>query len=69
MDIKKKLTCTLSENDVKEIVAAYFAEEGYRVTKDDVVLLVENKWFGYGMDECQAPAFKECVVTIKGDLK
>lgn len=67
MKFNKKLTITLSETDVKEIVADYLVQHGFKVTTDDVQLIVENRYYGYGMGEYQAPCFKECSVTVKGD--
>lgn len=67
MSINKKLTISLSEDDVKEIVAAYLVQEGFKVTKKDVSLIVTNEWRGYGMGEYQAACFKECSVTVKGE--
>lgn len=67
MKFNKKLTITLSETDVKEIVADYLVAHGFKVTTDDVKLVVENRWHGYGQGEYQSPCFKECSVTVKGD--
>ena len=67
MDINKKITITLSEDDVKEIIAGYLASRGYRVVPESVKLVVENKWVGYGMSEYPKPYFKECTATMKGE--
>ena len=67
MDIEKKITITLTENDVKEIVAEYLTKKGYRVTPENVKLNVSNKWEGYGMSEHQVPYFKECTAVVKGE--
>lgn len=67
MQIKKKLTISLTESDVKEIIADYVVQQGFKVTKDDVNLVVANEWKGYGMGEYQAPVFKECTVNVKGE--
>ena len=67
MNFKKKLTITLTEDDVKAIVADYLVQEGFKVTTDDVKLLVGTEWRGYGMGEYQTACFKECVVTVKGE--
>lgn len=66
MDIEKKITITLSENDVKEIVAEYLTNKGYKVTPENVNLIVSNMWVGYGMSEHQQPYFKECTAVVKG---
>lgn len=65
MNIENKITITLTETDVKEIVAEYLTEKGYKVTPANVTLSVGNKWEGYGMDEYQVPYFKECVAVVK----
>lgn len=67
MNITKKLTISLNETDVKEIVAAYLVREGFKVTAKDVELVVANEWRGYGMGEHQIAVFKECKATIKGE--
>ena len=64
MKIVKSITITLSENDVKTIVAEHLKNEGYSVDVDKVILSVGNKWVGYGMDEHQVPYFKECTVSL-----
>lgn len=66
MNIENKITITLTENDLKEIVAEYLTEKGYKVTTDNVTLSVGNKWVGFGMDEHQVTFFKECVAVVKG---
>ena len=67
MQIKKKLTISLTESDVKEIIADYVIQQGFKATKDDVNLVVGNEWHGYGMGEYQSPVFKECTVNVKGE--
>lgn len=67
MNFKKKLTISLSENDVKEIVADYLVAQGFKVTTDDVKLVVGNEWRGYGPCEYKTTYFKECTVTVKGE--
>lgn len=67
MKFNKKLTVTLTETDVKEIVADYMVAHGFKVTTDDVKLVVENRYYGYGLGEYQSPCFKECTVTVKGE--
>ena len=64
MNIEKKVNITLSEADVKEIVAEYLTDMGYQVTPDKVELVVSNKWVGYGRDEHQVPYFKECTAKV-----
>ena len=67
MDINKKITITLSENDVKEIVAEYLTSNGYRVDSDDVSLNVIRTTVGYGMAEHEVVRFKDCTAVVKGD--
>lgn len=67
MDVEKKITITLSENDVKEIVSKYLTNSGYDVPPENVKLVVSNKWVGYGMSEHQQPYFKECTAVVRGD--
>lgn len=51
MDIKKNITITLSEEDVKEIISDYLNRNGYVVKKDNVTLSVGSRIEGYGMGE------------------
>lgn len=44
MEIKKNLTINLNEEDVKNIIADYLKKEGYKVSVDDVKLLVNKKY-------------------------
>lgn len=67
MKFNKKLTITLTEQDVKEIVADYIVSQGFKVTPEDVELIVSTESRGYGMGEYQTTVFKECSVTVKGD--
>lgn len=67
MNIKKKLTISLSEQDVKEIVADYVTKQGFKASKADVELVVTTEWQGYGMGEYQIAVFKECTVDVKGE--
>ena len=65
MNIENKITITLTERDVKEIVAEYLTGKGYKVPADNVTLSVGIDWVGYGMDEHQVARFKECVAVVK----
>ena len=67
MNIEKKITITLSEIDVKGIVADYLKKEGFKVSPNDVTLSVGIDWVGYGMDERQVAHFKECTAVVKGE--
>ena len=67
MDISKKVTITLSENDVKEIVAEYLTHKGYRVDPDNVTLNVGTTTRGYGMGEYETTYFKDCTAVVKGE--
>lgn len=67
MTVEKKITISLAEKDVKEIVVDYLAKEGYKVNLADVALVVENRWTGYGRDERQVPYFKECTAVVRGE--
>lgn len=44
MEIKKNLTINLTEEDVKNIIADHLKKEGYKVSVNDVKLLVNKKW-------------------------
>ena len=67
MNIKKKLTITLSADDVKNIVADYLTKEGYSVTPENVTLSIGSEWAGFGRDEHQIYYFKECTAVMEGE--
>ena len=64
MNIEKKITISLSEDDVKNIVADYLVKEGYKVTSKDVNLSVKTKLEGYGLAEHQVTYFDGCTATV-----
>lgn len=65
MNIESKITITLTENDVKEIVAEYLTKKGYKVVPANVTLSVGSEWVGYGMDEHMEARFKNCIAVVK----
>ena len=65
MNIEEKITITLSENDVKEIVSEYLTKKGYVVSAGNVSIEVGYEWIGYGRDEHSVPRFKKCTATVK----
>lgn len=67
MDIHKKITITLSADDVKEIIAKYLTESGYNVEPKDVMFHVCNETKGYGRGEYTVPCFQNCTAVVKGD--
>lgn len=67
MKFNKKMTISLTESDVKEIVSDYMVAHGFKVTTEDVKMVVANEYRGYGTGEYQVACFKECSVTVKGD--
>ena len=70
MNIENKITVTIAENELKEIVAEYLTEHGsFKFEPENVKIHVGLDWVGYGMDEHQEARFKECTVETKGVLK
>lgn len=67
MNIHEKLSITLSERDVKEIVADYLTHKGYRVTTDDISFHIGRGYEGYGPMEYEVLVFKKCVAVVKGE--
>lgn len=67
VDIKTKISFTLSANDVKQIVANYITSQyGHKnVTKDNVYLKIGSRCVGYYTDEHYEHYFKECVVNVE----
>ena len=66
MNIDKKITITLSEEDVKKVIAQYLHQQGYLVKPEDVTIHVGTDWVGYGMDEHQVTRFEKCTAVVKG---
>lgn len=64
MEIKRKTIITLSDNDIKEIVAQHLNSKGMNVKAKDVALSVGSKIEGYGVSEHYVHYFKECRVEI-----
>ena len=67
VNIKTKITFTLSEGDVKQIIANYITSHyGHgNVTKDNVELKIGSRCVGYYTDEHYEHYFKECVVNLE----
>jgi hypothetical protein len=66
LNIHEKLSITLSEGDVKEIVANYLTHKGYQVTADDISFHIGRDYEGYGPMEYEVLVFKKCVAVVKG---
>jgi hypothetical protein len=70
LDIENKITVTIAENELKEIIAEYLTEHGsFKFDPKNVTLHVGTKLVGYGMAEHQVTYFKECTAVTKGVLK
>lgn len=67
MDISSKITITLSENDVKSIIADFLTKKYHRVAARDIKLVVADRWVGFGLNEHREPYFKECIAVAKGE--
>ena len=62
MTLENKITVSLTEEDVKKIIAEYLTANGsYQFKPEDVTLHISSKWIGYGKDEHQVTYFKECL--------
>ncbi len=68
MNIKKNVTINLSEDDVKEIIAEYCNKNGYRVTVENVILFVGNRYVGYGTNEHKECYFGGCRVNVMDEI-
>ena len=68
MNIVEKLSITLSEKDVKEIVAEYLTHKGYRVAADDIFFYIDRE-YRYSPIEYEALVFEKCVAVVKGANK
>jgi len=66
MEIKKNLTIKLTEEDVKNIIADHLKKNGYKVSTDDVKLLVNKKWTDDYDERYQNEVlyFESCVVNL-----
>lgn len=66
MEIKRSLTIKLTEEDVKNIITDHLNKNGYKVSADDVKLLVNKKWTE-DYDERymnEVLYFESCIVNI-----
>lgn len=66
MEIKKNLIIKLTEEDVKNIIADHLKKNGYKVSTDDVKLLVNKKWTEDYDERYQNEVlyFESCVVNL-----
>lgn len=65
IDLTNKMSITLNEDDIKEIIAEYVSQQvwcGSKITKENVQLIYENKEVGSQMDPYKKPCLKECVI-------
>lgn len=67
MKINKRITLTIDEADVKEIIREYLKTQGYRIDTDDIQLNIGCRTEGYGYEEHDVFYFKECRVEVKED--
>lgn len=65
MNIKKSITINLSGEEVKQIIAEYLYNEGYKVCADDVALSVGSRLEGYGMAEHEVRYFEGAYINCK----
>lgn len=65
MKTKIQTTLSLSEENVKEIIADYLTKEGYAVSSNDVTISIGMRTVGYFVDEHDEPYFKEIAVKCK----
>lgn len=65
MKIMKDITINLSEDDVKEIIADYITQNGYKATSKDVKFSVGERYEGYGCGEYIVHYFEGATVRIK----
>ena len=65
MEITKKLTIHLTEEDVKKIIADYLTKEGYEAEAKDVSLKLGVRYEGYGPGEREIRYFEGCDVNCK----
>lgn len=68
MDILNRMTITLRESDVKEIIAEYLTEKGYPTDANNVMLNVGLECRGYGPNEQEVCVFKDCTAKVGGIL-
>lgn len=72
MNIIKNIEVTLTEEEIKKIIAEKIASElpGYTVEPEDVTLLVGTRLVGYFNDEHEEAYFKcgsvRCVINEEG---
>lgn len=70
LNLKDKITAkvTLSEDDVREIVAEYLTKHsGFKFKPEDIHLVVDYQWRSLGENEYPRTYFKNCIAITKGE--
>ena len=67
MNIDKRTTISLSEAEVKLILAEHLRDKGYKVWSTDIELRVTSRWKGDHPYEYEVKCFDQAVVVIKED--
>ena len=68
LNLKDKITAsvTLSEDDVREIVAEYLNKHmGFKFKPEDIHLVVDYQWKSLGENEYPKTYFKNCIAVTK----
>lgn len=69
MEVKKNITISIEEDEIKKMVVSYLKNEGYEATVDDVSFVIDTKTDCspdiYDMYDYSYPYLKGCNVTIK----
>lgn len=66
MKIDERVTVTLTEDEVKDLVVAHLTANGYKVTAENVKFQVATRIVtSHGLDR-KIPYFKECTINVKG---
>lgn len=70
LNLKDKITAsvTLSEDDVREIVAEYLTKHaGFKFEPEDIHLVTNYRWRKLGETEYPESYFKNCIAVTKGE--
>lgn len=67
IDLTKKMSITLNEDDIKEIIADYVSQQvwcGSKITKENVKFEYGVSEFGTQREPDWSPYIKECVIKV-----
>ena len=66
MKIDERVTVSLTEDEVKDLVVAHLASKGYKVSPEKVKFQLATRIVTTHALERKIPYIKECTINVKG---